>query len=785
MAENIGLSHPKETSAYALGWLIQNQEYSDADLCALLLKDYSRPLELLALALAPGPAEQVRLVEDTIAFVLANRRNYRSDVSGPVWLYSAALRLAQAGARRPLWAGHGRSTAGWAASHFIQPLDPGSHWAGLLKGLGSDLELLALGRYALGLSGEELGQVLGLAEAQVLAALAEIQGRLTAHAEECAECRAQFLRLADVESGLRGEYAAQAGLLKPSASVLENWQAALVRRARAETSMRRRRSIFLQASQASIFVLLALAGIWLAGRSWPQTARQQPTPQTAAAGAALPTMTALPAAAAVPQPDPSVSQAGNQDANLAVILWQANNSQRLWKSLWADVQTIDYDIPVGEVMADQVLRKQVWLQQPGTSRVIAGPLGGNPTRTSVVKAGSLQELNLENGQTTVSAGEDLLSDFAMRRLFLPGTMLVEGADYHLVGRGSAAGRSAWIVDSQYFGAWSYRFWIDERYGVILRLQTFSRDLSGELVSDQKTTAIYFDVDFPAAIFQTDVYNPAHYANDPSGVPEIPNYAEVLAGWPERPVQHIPIPAVLQGLGTVPPIPPGPDFYPGSLTFQKMAATSQGLQSAFELLAGGNSLGTLPVGGGSIVSCQRSADRRMIAYASGPPGALSTSLYVADLTALQATRPVLPGGITAGDYVFSPDSRKLAFFGCDHSAGVCGVFVLDILSGKLTRIQSVSYADYIIWKPDGKSLAFVGNQIHPDLFEQTRTKNLMQNELIDLAQIWHFYVVDPANGDVLYRRTFDWKTLSAPPDSPTLTWTTPFKLRAAGLEGCAS
>jgi hypothetical protein len=284
--------------------LIQNHDYSDADLCALLLKGYSHPLELLALALTSGPAEQVRVVDDTIGFVLANRRSYRSDVSGPVWLYTAALSLAQAGTRWRVWSGRGHKTARWAASRFRQPLDPGSHWAGLLKGLGSDLELLALGRYALGLSGEELGQVLGLPEAQVLAGLAEIQRRLSAHAEECAECRAQFLRLADVESGLRGEYAAQAGLLKRSAMVMENWQGALLGRARAEISARRSRSIFLQAAQASLFVLLALAGIWLAGRSWPQTARQQPTPQTVPTGAALPTLTALPAESSAPQPDP-------------------------------------------------------------------------------------------------------------------------------------------------------------------------------------------------------------------------------------------------------------------------------------------------------------------------------------------------------------------------------------------------------------------------------------------------------------------------------------------------
>ena len=784
MTEFIGIKHSKESPGHLLGWLIQNSAVGDADLCATLLEDYARPLELLALALKRGPLEQVRLVEDTLVYVLANRRAYRGEVSGLAWLYSAALRLALAPERRLLAGRPGQAYARQASSIFVQPLDAGSHWAGLINGLGSEDGLLALGVYGLGLAAEELAIVLGLAEAHVQARLLDIQRRLAVHGETCPECTLQGLRLTDVEAGLRADYAAQPGLLRRSPVLLANWKGALLRRASGAQSGGKIRAGLLQSAQASLFVLLVLAGIWLAGNVWMPQAGRKPTPTPAQVAQLDPTalaITATPAATSTPEP------ASQPAGDLAAVLRLAKDSPHLWKSLWADARIAQYSVPAFSGLPGMAQRKQIWIQQPGLSRFVQGGLEGSPARTYVVSQGHVDGLNLENGQTFADESGDLVLDPDLRKLIWPDELFLQGGDYRLVGSGSAAGRTAWIVDWKTGGRRAQRVWIDARYGVILRRQEFSLDGADNIRLDHAITSIYFDADFPPAIFQANVYNGAYFANDFTGVPEIPNYAEVLAHWSSLHAPGEQPPAVkAPGLQPSALTPPGPDFYPGSLSFQNMVNSGLGLQAAVQLLAGGYPLGLLPLSGKNILSCQRSADSSKIAYASSLTDALGSSvLYLADLMSVQAGRPVLPDGITAGDYAFSPDSRKLAFFGCDRSSGACGVYVLDILSRQLKKVLNAAYADYILWKPDGKGLALVGSQTRPDLFEQTRTKNLMLTELVAMAQIWHFFVLDPSNGDVVYKRGFDWKTLSAPTDSPTMGWSTSFKRRAAGLEGCTA
>jgi hypothetical protein len=786
MTEFIGIKRPKESPGHLLGWLIQNSAVGDADLCATLLEEYARPLELLALALKRGPLEQVRLVEDTLVYVLTNRRAYRGEVSGLAWLYSAALHLALAPDH---WLLAGKPGPARRVSNiFVQPLDASSHWAGLLNGLGSEDGLLALGVYGLGLAAEELAIVLGLAEAHVQARLLDIQRRLAVHAETCSECVLQSLRLADVEASLRADYTAQPGPLRRSPSLLANWKDALLRRASGATSGWKMRSNLLQTAQASLFVVLVLAGIWLAGSVWMPQAGRKPTPtpaQVAQLGpTALATATlAAPTPTTMATPDPASQPAGD----LAAVLRLAKDSPHLWKSLWADARIAQYSVPAFSGLPGMAQRKQIWIQQPGLSRFVQGGLEGSPARTYVIAQGHVDGLNLENGQTFADESGELILDPDLRKLIWPDELFLQGGDYRLVGSGTAAGRTAWIVDWKTGGRRAQRVWIDALYGVVLRRQEFSLDGADNIRLDHAITSIYFDADFPSAIFQANVYNGAHFANDPFGVPEIPDYAKVLAHWSSL---HAPgeQPPAVKGPGLQPSAltPPGPDFYPGSLSFQNMVNSGSGLQTAVQLLAGGYPLGLLPLSGKNILSCQRSADSSKIAYTSSLADAVGSSvLYLADLMSVQAGRPVLPDGITAGDYAFSPDSRKLAFFGCDRASGACGVYVLDILSRQLKKVLNAAYADYILWKPDGKGLALVGSQTRPDLFEQTRTKNLMLTELMAMAQIWHFFVLDPSNGDVVYKRGFDWKTLSAPTDSPTMGWATSFKRRAAGLEGCTA
>jgi len=764
MTNNIGISRP----GFALGWFLQNSEVSDADLCGLLLRDYARPLELLARALEPSPPRQLRIADDSLAWALANRAAYRGQVSGAAWLFAAGLRSALGGLALP---GPAARRLAEAARRFVQPLDPDEHWSAVLSGLEPEQALFGLGQYGLGLMAEEQAHVFGAPEVQVQAGLDAVRLRLKDHLDTCPACRDQYARLSDLEAGLRARYAATPPLLNRDGSTLQRWQGALLRRAHAAAARKRTRTAALYALQAGL-LLVVVAGLFLtARRSLPQGLGD--LAQIGPATISLPRTTAPPAPTATRVPTLPA-----QTPELAAALQLSRDSRSRWKTLWADVRVVRYGAPVGEVMASQVIRLQTWIRQPSSSRVIAGPLAGGPTSTAVMNAGRLRGMNMTTGALFEDESTQVVHDQDLRQLFFPEDADYQGGEYRLAGREHIAGRPAWVIDWYAGSIWYYRFWVDAQYGLLLRRQALSAEFPGELISDVTVNAIYVDAEISPAIFQLQGYDALYFARGPSGVPELPDFAAIAANLPAQNLAPINAASLRPSAQT----PPGPDFYPGSLSFQNMATSEDGVRLAIELYAGGYPLGKLPLAGSSILSCQRSADRSLIAYASGPAWA-GTSLYLADLRAVQAGKPVLPAGVTAGDYAFSPDSQRLAFFGCEQESAFCGLFILDIPSGQLSKVLPLAYADYIFWKPDGKSLALVGMQARTDVFDRLRSENLLMSELMGLTRLWYFLVVDPASGGIEYRREFDWEALSVPSDSPTMDWGRVVKERASGLESC--
>ncbi len=192
--------------------------------------------------------------------------------------------------------------------------------------------------------------------------------------------------------------------------------------------------------------------------------------------------------------------------------------------------------------------------------------------------------------------------------------------------------------------------------------------------------------------------------------------------------------------------------------------------------------------GSLLSCQRSPDLKWLAYILAPstaPAVPPPGLYVSEASNIQSAWPALAAPIPIGaygDYAFSPDSRRLAFFGCG-SGGPCGVFVLDLRTGARTRLLTTSYADYLLWSPDGRALALVSKQDTAAKLAQVSGKNLLLNEIYALSENWHYTVLDAATGEIQYERLFFWSQLAAPPNSPTHKWGVSFKAAESSARGC--
>jgi WD40 repeat protein len=128
--------------------------------------------------------------------------------------------------------------------------------------------------------------------------------------------------------------------------------------------------------------------------------------------------------------------------------------------------------------------------------------------------------------------------------------------------------------------------------------------------------------------------------------------------------------------------------------------------------------------------------------------------------LAGTHQALPRGSRYGsDFAFSPDSKSLAFWGCSEQADSCGVYILDLTSGKLRNILPGRFSGHFIWSPDGTQLAL----------------SSADERLI---------VLEIAGGDIIYEGEIDWTDLKLPDDAPLRAWNVAYPPPQNDLQGCA-
>ena len=196
------------------------------------------------------------------------------------------------------------------------------------------------------------------------------------------------------------------------------------------------------------------------------------------------------------------------------------DSHTRWKSLQANAVVSLYP-PAGTNAEPQNTSVQVWIEQPGKARVIAGLPDQAPTHIFVsdgqnvrmdsdpvqppaaFRIGAIQRPDRANGYGHSIPLAGYLGT-PVSDLIFPTGLAQRGGEYRLIGKESAAGRVAYLVEwGREPGELIDRFWVDTQTGVILRHQSYGKQDSVTPVSDIRLTAVQFDLDVPDDMFRLD------------------------------------------------------------------------------------------------------------------------------------------------------------------------------------------------------------------------------------------------------------------------------------------
>ncbi len=442
--------------------------------------------------------------------------------------------------------------------------------------------------------------------------------------------------------------------------------------------------------------------------------------------------------------------------------------------MWQDVSLLFFG-PPGYVGPPDAVRAQIWLNKPNQTKMIAGPLGGIPEIQLSGRDKGFHHATIDNlfrwyylaYERYLALGTDIdhLSLSLSRLEEEKRRLLVKGIE-------DIANHQTLVVDEvTQTGQLESRMWVDTLTGVILRKRLYAQSDPDVVILDAITNQIDYDKDFPANTFEPETGTESRlFARDHISAP--------ITGKPNQSNDRKTFPVTIWA-PQVDREPyqsfhgPPADFDPAKsrITFQ-VTPTFTSREHQFnlpdpyaEIFADGYYLNSLNIGDLFSVICDRSPNGKLLALAQGRT---SQRREESHLTWISLSEPRKTNGIDLqvdlSHFAFAPDNRRLTIFGFGDPLG--SLFILDTVSGKLTKLLNLEYVRSMMWSPDGKYLAIIGNWESPEYNEEV-------------------IVINSETGEVIYYSPYNFGDELTALDIPAWIQEITFPEYMGGLDACAA
>jgi DNA-directed RNA polymerase specialized sigma24 family protein len=452
------------------------------------------------------------------------------------------------------------------------------------------------------------------------------------------------------------------------------------------------------------------------------------------------------------------------------VLSRMHASPNLWRTAWLDVYSLNLG-PAGYAGPPRQDHFQLWASQPGKLFVISGYSYSNKVNKQLIREGLLFNISypIILVQREAVDAVDPFSDWLFK--LLDSSYFNHPEDWAILSTDKMAGRPTLVLnwmpmreDEQIWKTVFMRFWIDTVTGLPFRQQIYIRGDPPTLTMDIIVKNAMIDVDFPASIFDPWKVGKRGFASDYLATPAQP---EELKAQTQEMIQL----ANVYGHEQYEWQPPPKGYNPSKarLTFQfpKEINLAEIEGKRVGLFADKYFLAELPYFDPWNVHCTRSADGWKIALINPLKGQQTGIQIQGGWMDLAYPEKFHEFGIgqQGNGMSFSPNNRYLAYTMTENSA-YGRVVILDTETGESRIFDKIQPAFIMSWSPDSRYLAVIANQ----------------------KQVFILIVLDVQKDLIAYRATIPRDTTGQPHNWPYKNW--PWKdwkpelnETLKGLDGC--